>query len=83
MDFSMGKDAMRDGWVTPQQAATLLHVPCEVVRTWMGRGWLEVLTDTTEDGPHEWISFGHALAIKHEQSMIHAPAPWHIDRLFS
>jgi hypothetical protein len=76
MDFSLEKDAMRDGWVTPQQAAALLHVPCAVVQAWMGRGWLEVVT-TTEDDLHEWIPFDHVLAIKQEQSMIYAPTPWH------
>lgn len=71
---------MRDGWVTPQQAAARLHLPFAVVQTWMGRGWLEVLT-TTEDEPGEWISFDHVLAIKHEQSMIYSPAPWHTGQL--
>jgi len=64
---------MRDGWVTPQQAAQMLHLPYETIHTWMGRGWLDVQMTQDDQSAQEWISYSHALAIKTEQNMIFAP----------
>lgn len=64
---------MQDGWVTPYQAAQMLHLPSATIHTWMGRGWLDIHTTHDDQGAQEWISYAHALAIKTEQNMIFTP----------